>query len=244
MAKGTSNWAAGWILKNRKSVGLTQAQLAEKLGVSQPQISFWESGDSEPSDEMLQKISITLGVELPKGISAAGFDLASWLRAGREKTGLSQAQFAEKIGVSPLTIYFIERGDTKSPHASTLERIQKILGKLPGEITEETKEEATVGEFEFLGPFAISEWKQNVGNGKVSAVYVIYDQLKRPVRIGETEDLDRRMREYEQYYWFKSPTAETFAYIVVKDAEFRRKTEKVMIKLVGSQAIFNIQDKI
>ena len=79
---------------------------------------------------------------------------------------------------------------------------------------------------------------------QVPAVYVFYDQLKRPVRIGETDDLVRRMKEYEQYYWFKSPTAETFAYVVVKERSFRRKTEKVMIKLVGSQAIFNIQDKI
>jgi transcriptional regulator with XRE-family HTH domain len=240
----SGEWIPDWLHKSRKSANITQAALAEKLGVSQPQVSFWESGESQPSDETLQKISAILGAELPAEISKAGFDLAGWVRLERERIGLSQSQLAEKASISPLTIYFIERGDTKSPHTATLDKLQKILGKLPGQLSAETKDEATIDEFEYLGPFPISEWKQSLGNDKVPAVYVFYDQLKRPVRIGETDDLVRRMKEYEQYYWFKSPTAETFAYVVVKERSFRRKTEKVMIKLVGSQAIFNIQDKI
>lgn len=45
-------------------------------------------------------------------------------------------------------------------------------------------------------------------------------------------------------YWFRPPTAETFAYIIVKDPKVRAQVEKIMIKLVGKHAIFNIQDKI
>jgi hypothetical protein len=53
------------------------------------------------------------------------------------------------------------------------------------------------------------------------------------------------MKEYARdFWWFRSPTVESFAYVIVKDEGFRRRSEKVMIKLVGEHAIFNIQDKI
>ena len=112
-------------------------------------------------------------------------------------------------------------------------------------LEEEVREERKIEDFKFLGPFPIEQWQENVVGEKVQCIYVFYDQLKRPVRIGETEDLRRRMIEYDKnYWWFRSPTVESFAYVVVTDPEFRRKTEKVMIKLVGEHAIFNIQDKI
>jgi hypothetical protein len=45
--------------------------------------------------------------------------------------------------------------------------------------------------------------------------------LNRPVRIGETEDLARRLKEYaENYWWFKRPAVESFAYVIVKDEKF------------------------
>lgn len=44
----------------RESRGLTQAQLAEKLGVSSQQVSQWERGDVKPSAENVAKIMTAL----------------------------------------------------------------------------------------------------------------------------------------------------------------------------------------
>lgn len=212
------------------------------LGITQPVISLWETGAFRPSNEMLEKLSSALGARLDP--SFINVDLAEWLQERREKAGLSRDQLAEKAGISPLTIYFIENGTTKSPQEATLQRLEKALGKFPATLSKDVEEAREAGDFEYLGPFPIEKWDENIGKEKIPCIYVFYDSLSRPVRIGETEDLTRRMKEYQQYFWFKAPMVETFAYIIVRDSKFRSQAEKVMIKLVGKNAMFNIQDKI
>ena len=41
----------------RERIGLSQADLAEKVGVKQQRISSWESGDRKPKYPMLSKMS-------------------------------------------------------------------------------------------------------------------------------------------------------------------------------------------
>jgi len=206
-------------------------------------ISIWENGNAEPSRDTVQKISVILGADFEKAFETP--PLGEWVRKEREAKGLSRTELAKQAGISPLTIYFIETGKTESPQAATLAALQKALGKLPSNLEEEVREERQLEELEFLGPFPIDGWEENVGQGKIQCVYVFYDQLKRRVRIGETDDLRRRMREYQRdCWWFRSPTVESYAYVVINDTEFRHKTQKVMIKLVGEHAIFNIQEKI
>lgn len=50
------------IRKARKSAGVTQTELAAKVGVHQKDISRWESGDRTPSVEALAAICIALKV--------------------------------------------------------------------------------------------------------------------------------------------------------------------------------------
>jgi transcriptional regulator with XRE-family HTH domain len=222
---------------------VSQKDLAKKIGISQAMISHWENGSREPSPEFKEKLSATLGIDLDEAKEGANF--GDWLKAQREKLGLTRGGLAKRAGVAPLTIYFIETGRTESPQESTISNLQKVLGAVPGRVSKEVKSEERVGDFAFKGPFPIAEWKENVGKGRISCLYVFYDELRRPVRIGQTEDLARRMREYEQnYWWFRPPTVESFAYVTVDDPEFRRKSEKVMIKLIGANAIFNDQDKV
>lgn len=45
----------------RKKCGITQAQLAEKIGVNQKAVSQWERGDTNPSADKLPAIAATLG---------------------------------------------------------------------------------------------------------------------------------------------------------------------------------------
>lgn len=46
--------------EHRIAVGLTQAQLAEKLGVKQSCIAMWENGDRNPNMIALKKLAIVL----------------------------------------------------------------------------------------------------------------------------------------------------------------------------------------
>ena len=63
-----SNFAEN--LKNlRKSAGLTQTDLAEKLFTSPQTISRWESGDGEPSLDLLISLAELLGVSADRLIS-------------------------------------------------------------------------------------------------------------------------------------------------------------------------------
>lgn len=234
-----------WIIRNRKKVGISQVQLADKLGVSQPQISYWETGSGVPSYDVLQRLSTIFKVDLDEKTLGVSPPLGEWLRKKREKLELTREELAEKAGISALTIYFIENGKTESPQQATISGLEKALGKLPSNLSMEVEKERAFEDLEFLGPFPVDEWKEIVKEPKLPAIYVFYDQVKRPVRIGETEDLRRRLNEYAQnYWWFRPPTVETFAYVAVNDAKFRRRAEKVMIKLVGEHAIFNTQEKI
>jgi DNA-binding XRE family transcriptional regulator len=47
----------------RRSVGLSQQALAEMVGTSQPVISMYESGEREPSMDMLMSLSVALGID-------------------------------------------------------------------------------------------------------------------------------------------------------------------------------------
>lgn len=51
----------------RLRAGLTQAQLADRLGVPQSSVSRWEHGTNIPTVEALQKISEVLGVNFRIG---------------------------------------------------------------------------------------------------------------------------------------------------------------------------------
>jgi ribosome-binding protein aMBF1 (putative translation factor) len=61
---------ANGIFKRRRALGLTQQELADKLGVSQVMISRWESGEPNYTIETLVKLSIALGVNLREGFAS------------------------------------------------------------------------------------------------------------------------------------------------------------------------------
>ncbi len=226
------------LVKNvREKSSLTQAEMAEKLGISQPMVSYIERGEVEPSQEVIDK--------LRKMSGTAENPLSEWLRDQRQRMHMTQAELAKKAGISQLTICFIETGKTESPQKATIHAIEKILGKLPVQLQSEIREEAQVGGYgEYLGPFPVTEWESSVREA-TPGIYVFYDALKRPVRVGETADIRRRLDEYEHnYWWFKPPIVESFAYIIMEDEKLRKQVEATMIKLVGDNAIFNIQHRI
>jgi len=56
------------ILKARASAGLTQRELAERIGSSQPTVARWESGAQLPSVRSLTKIAEATGFHLTVGL--------------------------------------------------------------------------------------------------------------------------------------------------------------------------------
>ena len=57
------------IKKARLNVGLTQSEVAEKLGVAQAQYARWENGGRNPKDETVEKLAEIFGTsfEILKG---------------------------------------------------------------------------------------------------------------------------------------------------------------------------------
>lgn len=51
-------------IENRKAIGMTQKELAERMGTAQANISRFESGNYNPSLSFLQKMAESLGKSL------------------------------------------------------------------------------------------------------------------------------------------------------------------------------------
>jgi len=62
------------IVAARESVGVSQAQLASKLGTSQPAIAYWERNATNLRSDVLEKIATALGVSVD---SLLGKDVAT-----------------------------------------------------------------------------------------------------------------------------------------------------------------------
>lgn len=103
------------IQKARKSKGLTQKQLAEKLEIAEITVRKYESNKREPKIEIMKKIAEALGVSVA--------ELIGWndTVADREKSGVSVDDLAyefnipiEKLnawesGEEPVPLAFIEK---------------------------------------------------------------------------------------------------------------------------------------
>ena len=65
-----NNYITGTAIKNlREAKGLTQAQLAQQLGVSDKTVSKWETAKGLPDITLLEPLSQALGVSVPELIS-------------------------------------------------------------------------------------------------------------------------------------------------------------------------------
>jgi predicted transcriptional regulator len=104
----------------RENNGLTQAEVAERAGVSQPLIARIESNDVDPTIDTLYSVVAALND------SAADVEqeevtisMPSVLEDARKQTGYTQGELADAAGVSQPLISRIEREDV-NPRSSTL----------------------------------------------------------------------------------------------------------------------------
>jgi transcriptional regulator with XRE-family HTH domain len=129
---------AGRLRATRLWFGLTQEQMAQKLGLDEGSVCSWESGSRRPNRWMAGRVDALLdavergdGEPVPAANSTLNFfDLTRWrrrppsgllsvkpatlgdrLRSRRLELGLSQEQAGRRFGVGRVTFYRWERGE-------------------------------------------------------------------------------------------------------------------------------------
>ena len=79
-----TTWAGNLIKLTRMKTGLSQRDLAERAGTSQPAIAAYEAGRKDPSVSTLAKIVRAAGLDLRIGL-APHDDHDEWLRLYEER---------------------------------------------------------------------------------------------------------------------------------------------------------------
>jgi transcriptional regulator with XRE-family HTH domain len=117
----------------RRQAGLTQAQLAEAAGTSQPTIAAYESGNKSPRVRTLWRIARSVGLEPVISYESA------FTREERRSLALHRA-IAERLLEAPEEVLDKARGNLKlmserHPHArGLLDEWQRILSRPVDEI--------------------------------------------------------------------------------------------------------------
>ena len=235
---------ASRIKQKRLSSGWNQQQVSERIKVSQSTFSNWENGKTRPNKQQMVELEELLGPikglsqneEQPLDSSPFG----AWLTTTRTNNKMTVAELAQKAGVSVPTIYNIESGKNQNPQESTREKISIGLGEIPPEDTIIATEDAAsiqgLGNLIDFDPFDVDS--RPVGPG----IYVFYDISQRPIYVGESKEMKRRIKDHEDKFWFKAPIVQTGSFITIVDNDMRQKVEKILIKFLKSNAVINRQN--
>lgn len=221
----------------RLQAGLSQKELADKVGVTQTYISTWETERRVPSEEHFNKLQKVVDLDIDSEVGPS--PIGAWLVKARNKKGLSAIELAEKAGLTFPTIYNIESGRSPNPHQSTVEKLEKALGEVvPEDTSQEAKSEATIegiGQLVDFDPYAEEYLPKQPG------IYVLYDISERPIYVGEGESIKKRILDHGEKFWFKPPIVEKGSFLVIKEKALREQMEKVLIKFLKSNAVLNKQ---
>jgi len=130
----------------RKERGMTQRELADEAGVSQPLIARIENGDVDPRLETVHRIVTALN-EAKLSIDAKEISvmLPESLRDARKRTGYTQGELADAADVSQPLVSRIENGDV-NPRTSTLRAIfnELDLDKGEGAVKSDSEDEQNI----------------------------------------------------------------------------------------------------
>ena len=165
--------------------------------------------------------------------------LAAWLTKARIAKAFSVPELAHLSGLTPPAIYRIEAGITRNLRDATRKKLEAALNNvLPADAAREVAQESEVeglGKFEDFDPHLDSDRPTGAG------IYVLYDISERPIYVGESANVRKRITDHEEKFWFKRPIIESASWIRVNDAVLRTKIETLLIKFLKSNAIINKQ---
>lgn len=233
---------ANEIRTRRASLGITQAELARRIGVTQPTISNWEAGRVIPRSTERARIESALpAVVLPADAAPTVATYGAWVAERRAALRLSRAELAARAGISFPQIYNIETGKTLNPREQTRRAIEHALTERPpAEVESAVKEEVEivgVGDLTDFNPHDRDDIPTDPG------VYVFYDISNRPIYVGQAGNIRERIANahtgHIDKFWYRPPIVETASFVRVSDEALRRKLEQTLIKFLKSNAVIN-----
>lgn len=118
------------IAEQRKKLGLSQEELAEKLNISQKSISKYELGNRKPQYKVLVRMAEYFGVttDYLLGLAKGGNTmLGKRINELRKSSGMTQEEFGKKLGVIKQTVSSWENDLSEPNHAATI-AIAKLFG--------------------------------------------------------------------------------------------------------------------
>jgi len=114
----TSAHQLGNVLKGRREgIGLTQRQLAEKLGVEASHVAFLESGRRKPSLKLVARMADTLGLDRQELLILAHPEA---------KALIAEAQSTKKKNTAPSWRRFITNQDVLARYCVTKGELQVL----------------------------------------------------------------------------------------------------------------------
>lgn len=245
--------------------GMSNSELARRMGVTVPAVAYWQKVETVPVGR-IQELQEILGPELMGGSGAKPSvrTLKKRFEDLRSKYRVSVRELADLAELSAPAIHSVFVGQTKSPREQTLRRLEEGLGELqakyeegdakPIESEERDDENAEHGKA-FVGQYIHLHNRHSDTVDKIDAagVYLLYgdhavtyredrpeDKPKfhgSPEYVGQTENIGKRMRQYDPYWWFKG--VNWIAYIEENDGKQRLRIERLLIRLLNPQ--FNKQ---
>lgn len=165
-----------------------------------------------------------------------------WLEAELSAKAMNSWDLAQRSDILVHHIEQILRGDIRHPMPAVMKSIQESLDEEVDTVTRNAIRQDS--EIEGFGDFCDfdphgdqSLWPTGSG------VYVFYDISSRPVYVGETSDLQRRMKQYfspqRRMWWVSQPIVETASFIPVEETQLRKRLEKILIRFLKSNAVMN-----
>jgi transcriptional regulator with XRE-family HTH domain len=223
-----------WLRQTREEHEITGRAVAEQAGISSTAISHIETGRIQnPTADTQSAIKSAVEYLLSGGISKFG----QWLKIARDNAGLSANQLSQQVGISPQSIYNIENGKTLNPSLATRQKIETALGvSAPENTTKEDNELQSVeglGSLQDFDPHAFDLIPPEPG------VYVLYDISDRPIYVGRSKNIKKRLIQHSNAFWYKKPIVVSASYIKISQDELRNQIEEIMIKFLKTNAVIN-----
>ena len=181
----------------RNSLGITQGQLAEALGLRVQTISAYERDKISPSRKVVDKIQELYGVEIRSNRmeeqeakkkeqleqAQNGLGRNPSILQIRTARGLSQAAFAQAIEVSPQAVSAYETGRME-PSRKTWEKIRDVFGVDHLDLRKMTPDQVVL-EFQEGKSVSVRELLERIGPADVVTIRTI-DQTAHWTKGGET----------------------------------------------------------
>ena len=111
------------VRRRRLDLGLSQREVARRIGVRRESVQQWELGDFQPTVSCLPEVIQFLGYD-PRPEPTSWPEWLVWYRVGR---GLSQIAMAGKLDVASRTLGLWETGKRK-PTNENLARLSALRG--------------------------------------------------------------------------------------------------------------------